>query len=254
MEDTSFQQSFTELLEFAKKILKGSSSTRFLSETKQYERLFEKTSETDAQLDKHKKLFAPAMRSCMKHVDDIDGFMEWFYTDAPAFVIRPSEKSKCQVRLNVIFRHCVRLAKDVPEDSDDKASLYPECFMVYLFRIFSCIDEDERVADTLKELESILDPSDLSPDDATDSIFGVVQNIANDMGIEGSGDVSSSDFKKAITDFQQSEFKDKLVNMFKGVDFSSGDGLQQLVTSFTDQMKENAEAEPPAITRSKNIE
>lgn len=273
----SFTETFDKLFELAENVLKYNTNGELSLLTQasaiqvglnKYKLVYEQTKENPAKhIEKFKEVYSKCRPQLIKS-KDLDSFMLWFKDSS--LLIQPGEKAQSKIYLTVIFRNCCRIAENIAEQvdkdpskaylSNDPAAVYPEYFMLYLFRLFSHaadqVDRDAILIPKITQLEVTLGlKKDQSPvmSDGLSDLFSAVGDIAKDMGISlpnGGQGLSAPDFQQMLGSLKNPETKNQMKEMFKGVNLKDAKDLPKLFERLMGKMSETATQVPEPVQRS----
>lgn len=274
---STFQEVFDHFLIFCEKTLQHNSKTELLLKSRpniiyvsldRYRKVYNKTRESSGHLEKFREIYNKCRSKILN--DELEEFMEWFREQT--FKITPTEKSKSVIHITVIFRNCCRMAEEILEKAErtkddssysDPAFLYPESFMLHLFRIFyHCADETDRttiISKFVEKLESTLDVTkgDAATGDGLNDLFSAAQNMARGIGLEMPKDTpsfSGKQFRDAIksvtTDPQITE---TIKDVLSGVNLNDPSNIPTALSKLVERMNLNAKEVPPGIQKSLDV-
>jgi Asp-tRNA(Asn)/Glu-tRNA(Gln) amidotransferase C subunit len=279
----TFQDTFDNFLNFAEKVLQydttgefklsvtGSQSNGVQVALNGYREVFNNTRNSAKHLDKFREVYQKCRPYFLKGLS-LDEFMEWFSDSS--FVIAPTDKSRRKIYLTIIFRNCVRIASRVadevtrhPEKEEEllnnPAAVYPEQFMLYLFRMFyHCADETDRqtmINKYISELEKTLNLGQNENPVSTDGlseIMSAAREMAAGIGIDmpkESPKISSSQFKEVLRQFTKNdELKKGLKSAFEGININDPKEIPNAIGRLLNKMSQAASTPPEAVQRSMN--
>ena len=185
-----------------------------------YREIYNQTRESKKHIEKFTEVYKKCRPEFIKEPNSTEDFMVWF-RDNSSFIVSPMIKSPRKLYLTVIFRKCCKIVENIddeakratPEKADqllsDPASIYPEHFMLCLFRIFyHCADEIDRrtmILPRIKELETMIGISKHEVPAATDGLsdfFTSMTQMAREAGVEVPAgqipQVSGNEFRDAM--------------------------------------------------------
>jgi hypothetical protein len=281
----TFTDALDNLIVFAEKILHydtsgglsisslGHQSNAIQTGLTGYRNIYNKTRTNPVKhIEKFKEVYDQCRSQFIREIS-LDDFMEWF--QSKGFTITPQPNSRNKFCLTIIFRNCVRVAQNIASESDraspekaeellnDPAAVYPEHFMLYLFRVFyHCADETDRqtmLIPRIEELEKSLGlRKDESPPVSGDLMD--VMNYANEelaeLGIKMPKLPSNAklppgmSLKQLMAEAKKSgKAKDAFKEIFDGVDLTNAKHIPGVVNKLMTKMSENANEVPDAVKR-----
>lgn len=279
----TFQEIFDGFLNFAEKVLQydttgefklsvtGSQSNAVQAALVGYREVYAKTRTSDKHLEKFREIYQNCRPFFLKDIA-LDEFMDWF--ESTSFSIIPTEKSRRKIYLTVIFRNCVRIASRLADEAarfpekeeqllSDPASVFPEQFMLYLFRIFYyCADETDRqtmINSRIQELEKTLNLGENENPVSTDGLLDIMsaaREMAEDIGIsmpKEAPKISSNQFKEVLGQFTKNdELKKGLKGAFEGININDPKEIPNVIGRLLNKMSQAATTPPEAVQKSLN--
>jgi hypothetical protein len=282
VEVSSFTDALDSFIVFAEKILHysstgelnllsmGNKSNAIQSGLSGYRGVYNKTRTSPKHVEKFKEVYDQCRTQFLKEVS-LDEFMEWF--DKKGFTVTPQVNSRNKIHLTIIFRNCIRIAENIAAESEkhpekaeeilnDPAAVYPEHFMLYLFRIFyHCADETDRqtmINPQIEKLETTLGlrQNELPPvsESLTDMLSYAKETLDElDLGFKmpSSANIPKGMNMKQILDQAKTnpEAKKFLKDAFQGVNFNDPKNLPNAIGKLLGKMTDNANSVPEAVKR-----
>lgn len=279
----SFPETFDHFLTFAEKVLQfnvsgellltsvGNQSNVIQTSLTNYRKVYNQTRGSTKHIEKFRDIYGKC-RPQFLHEVELDTFMDWFRKTS--FVISPQEKSRSKILLTAIFRNCCRIAEHISEEAernpdkaddlyDDPAAIYPEMFMLHLFRIFyHCADETDRTTIINNRIEEIEGTLGLTKNqvpvssDGLNDLFSAATDMAKSIGLDvptNAPQMSSGQFREAINTLTKDpSTREAIRDIFQGVDLKDPKNMPGAVGKILQRMQSNAEQPPEAIKRSLN--
>ena len=272
---TSFTDTFDHFFAFAEKVLKydlsgelkltSTNVNAIQSALNGYKQIYNKTRISQKHIDKFSEIYKKCRPTLIK--DDLDTFMFWFKESS--FTIIPKEHSRNKIFLTIIFRNCIRIAEHISEQAEtpgnehllnDTAAMYPEYFMLHLFRLFCfCTDDADKSAiltPYIVQLESVLGlRKDEVPEiaDIGTEILSAAAEMAQDMGFnvpKGRPDINANQFKEMLRSITQNpDAKEAIKGVFSGVDMSDPKDLPNAIGKLLSKMTETASERPEGVKK-----
>jgi len=233
-----------------------------------YKAVYNKTRDSKKHLEKFNEVYQKCRPQFLKQTS-LDNFMEWF--ENSSFTILPQQKSRNKIHLTIIFRNCVRIAEHIAREAEkhpdkesqmlnDPAAVYPEHFMLYLFRLFyHCADDTDRhtiINPHIDELEKNLGLCKNEVpvvSDGLSDLFTAARDLAGDIGIDlpkNAPAVSGKQFKEMLGQFTKDEnTKKALKGIFEGVNINDPKEIPNAIGKLLGKMQQNAKETPDAIKR-----
>ena len=280
IEVTSFTESLDSFIAFAEKVLQydttgelkltsmGNQSNAVQAGLNGYRAVYNKTRESQKHVQKFKEIYLKCRPQFLKELP-LDSFMEWF--EKMGFTIMPQEKSRNKIHLTIIFRNCVRIAEHIAGEAErnpekesqllnDPAAVYPEHFMLFLFRLFyNCTDETDRqtmLVSRIEELETTLglrkNEVPLVSDGLSD-LFSAAREMAEGIGLnipKNTPAISGTQFKEVLGQFTKNEdTKKALKGIFEGVNINDPKEIPGAIGKLLGKMSATAQETPEAVQR-----
>lgn len=222
----------------------------------------------------HQKLFTEVYRECrplMIKFPDMEEFMTAFINKT--FIIKPSERSDSKIYLTAIFRYCNRVAEELDDQyekgnvgaHDDAASMFPESFMLHLFRLFSfCADETDKKELIAPRIELLEQSLGLRPHEVPstggsgfDKIFHFTKNMAKEFGVEipeGMDNTSMAQIEKTLTQLTKNEqLKDSVKKIIGNTDYRDPSKIQDMISNLAKMMGDTAKNPPPELLKAMEV-
>ena len=286
---STFTEALDYFINFAERVLKqkssgggsllsgGNQSNAIQVALTRYRTVYNRSREGRGHVEKFTDVYNKCKREQLLDEVDLEPFMEWF--TKTSFVIAPLAKSKSKIMLTAIYRNCCRIADDINEEAErekdpqkseqlynNPANLYPEMFMLHLFRIFShCADEIDNTTIINKyigDLEELLGLSENQQPTTSSGgfgdIFSSIKKVASNLGINLPDNVEPPDMKQ-LGDAMESMSSDPTVKnvfgeMMKGVNLDDPSKLPSTlpaaVGKLMERMADNAKEVPETVKRS----
>jgi len=280
LKEPTFNETFDHFLVFCERVLESTTDSLGLKLSRRpnailialngYKKVYNETRNSLG----HKELFAAIYNKCrylfIKNTS-LHEFMEWF-KKAPGMIIAPQTKSRNKIMLSAIFRKCCKIAEDIEEEADkypvksdelynDPAAIYPETFMLNLFRMFGqCCDKTDKntiIKSKIKEIEDSLglDKDQNYPEsDGVSQLFSTAKDLARNIGIEipeNSPNMSGRDFQNALNSvIGDSNTKNALKDIFKGINLKDQTNIPDVIGKVLNRMKDNAKNIPEPLKKS----
>lgn len=281
----TFTDALDNLIVFAEKILHydtsgglsisslGNKSNAVQTGLTGYRSIYNKTRTNPIKhIEKFKEVYNQCRSQFIREIS-LDDFMEWFQNKG--FTITPQPNSRNKFCLTIIFRNCVRIAQNIAEEADrvspekaeelfnDPAAVYPEHFMLYLFRVFyHCADETDRQTMIISRIEELEKALGLRKDE-TPPVSGDLMDVLNyassefaELGIKMPKLPSNAkmppgmSLKQLMTEAKKSgKAKEAFKEMFDGVDLTNPKHIPGVVNKLMTKMGENATEIPEAVKR-----
>lgn len=282
IEVTSFIEALDNLIVFAEKILHydttgglsvsslGSKSNAIQTGLNGYRVIYNKTRQSTKHVEKFKEVYDRCRIQFLKEIP-LDDFMEWF--GKQGFTITPLPNSRNKICLTIIFRNCVRIAENIAAESEkypqkaeeilnDPAAVYPEHFMLHIFRIFyHCADETDRqtmILPQIEELERALGLRQNEVPQVSDSLTDALEYAREtldelDIGFKlpkNSKLPKGMNMKQALDQAKNNpDAKKFLKDAFQGVNLNDPKNLPNAIGKLLGKMTENASTVPEAVQR-----
>lgn len=282
VEVTSFTVALDNLIVFAEKILHydtsgglslsslGNKSNAVQTGLSGYRTVYNKTRQSPKHVEKFKEVYDKCRLQFLKEMP-LDDFMEWF--GKQGFTITPQPNSRNKICLTIIFRNCVRIADNIAADAErypqkaeellnDPAAVYPEHFILYLFRIFyHCADETDRqtmIVPQIEELEKALGlrQNEVPPvSNSLTEVLDYARDTLEDLDIgfkipKGAKLPQGMNWKQALDQAKQNpEARGALKEVFQGVDLNDPKNLPGAIGKLLGKMSDNAKEVPEAVKR-----
>lgn len=284
-EVTSFNDALDNLIIFSEKVLVysatgelnlsslGSRTNAIQTGLNSYRVMYNKSREFAGHLNRFKEVYNNCRPQFVKDVS-MEDFMTWF-ADKSSFTITPQSGSKSKICLSIIFRNCARIAANISADSEkyphkaeellnDPAAVYPEHFMISLFRIFyHCAEQIDRQTMIVPRIEELERSLGLNKNEVpqTGDFMSEVMNGGRDFLEEMTGQkipknikfpagVGNMDIKSMMKGFSSDPGnKEKFQKIFKGVDCKNPSQIPNIVSNLLTTMAETAAEEPEAVKR-----
>lgn len=270
----TFAALLESFLDFAEKVLRydvsgdmrvfSSQNTGLLAGLNGYREVFSKTRTSAKHLDKFREIYAQC-KGWLQKCHTLDQFMEWFRETN--FVVEPTEKSRRKLYVSAIYRNCLRVATHLSEEAErykdrgdqilsDPAAVYPEQFMLYLFRIFShCANPpDAIITQYIDELQKTLNVDGQvvpASSDGLGDFISIVRDIAPELGVNIPKDAPSitvTQLKVALGEVTHNkEFTGMLKNVLGGINFNDPKNIPTALGRILEKMSETANTPPPAV-------
>ena len=283
IEVASFPETLDNFIVFAEKVLQydttgelkltslGNQSNAVQAGLNGYRAVYNKTRTSPKHVEKFREVYVKCRSLFLKELP-LDAFMEWF--EKMGFTIMPQEKSRNKIHLTIIFRNCVRIAEHIAAEAEkhpekesqllnDPAAVYPEHFMLYLFRLFyHCADETDRqtmLVSRIEELETTLglrkNEVPLVSDGLSD-LFSAAREMAEGIGLKipkNTPAFSGSQFKEVLTQFTKNDdTKKALKGIFEGVNINDPKEIPGAIGKLLNKMQQTASEPPEAVQRANN--
>lgn len=278
----TFTDTFDNFLILAERVLQyDTSGEMIISATGQanavqtgfnrYRTIYNKTKTSSKHLEKFRDIYNKCRPQFIKM--ELDEFMDWF-SEKASFVIAPAPKSRSKLHLTIIFRNCCRIATHIADEAEkhpdkaerlynDPAAVYPEYFMLYLFRIFyhvtDEIDKNKLIEPRLKELEKNLGLSkDQDPviGDSFTELMSAASEIASDLGFDipkGGMGANSNELRQALNQItKDGTTKDTVKQFFQGMDLKNTKDFPAVISKVLNKMQETASTVPEPVQESMN--
>jgi len=277
----SFQETFDQFLKFSEQVLKynlsgdlillssGNKSNAIKTGLEGYKRIYRETRTSSKHVDKFKEVYQKCLPQ-LKRSSDVDKFMDWFQNQS--FIIQPKEKSRNKIHIVAVFRNCCRIAEHISDEAEkhpqnseqyynDPAAVYPEQFMLYLFRLFTfCCSPSENekyLQPNIGDLESTLgltkDEVPASSDGYSD-LFSVATEMAKEIGIDipaNSAPINGNQFREALgTLTQDDKTKSAIKGIFSGINLQNPNDLSGAIGKILERMQQTAQEVPDPVQRS----
>lgn len=280
IEIASFTETLDNFILFAEKVLQydttgelkltslGSQSNAVQAGLSGYRGVYNKTRSSSKHMEKFREVYLQCRPQFLKEIP-LDAFMEWF--ENKGFTIMPQEKSRNKIHLTIIFRNCVRIAEHIAAEAEkhpekesqllnDPAAVYPEHFMLYLFRLFyHCADETDRQTMLIIRIEELETNLGLRKNevplvsDGLSDLFSAAREMAEGIGLnipKNTPAISGTQFKEVLTSFTKNEdTKKALKNVFDGVNINDPKEIPSAIGKLLNKMATTAQETPEAVKR-----
>jgi hypothetical protein len=280
LEVSTFNDALDNFIVFAEKILQydtagemklsslGSRSNAIQTGLMGYRNVYNKTRESLKHVEKFREVYDKCRPQFLRDLP-LDDFMDWF--EKTGFTIMPQPNSRNKFHLTIIYRNCVRIATRIDEEAEkfpekkgdllnDPAAVYPEHFMLYLFRIFyHCADETDRqtiINPQIDELEIALGLKKNEVPELGDGVFDIIsaaKDVAKDIGInipKNAQIPSGAQFKQALSQITKDKnTRETLKSVFDGVDINDPKNMPSAIGRLLSKMTEAAQETPDAVKR-----
>lgn len=285
VEITSFNDALDSLIIFSEKVLAygatgelnlsslGSKSSPIQVGLNSYRVMYNKSRDLPGHINRFKEVYEKCRPQFVKDVS-MEDFMSWF-ADKSSFTIMPQTGSKSKICLSIIFRNCARIAANISADSEkypqkaeellnDPAAVYPEHFMISLFRIFyHCAEQIDRQTMIVPRIEELERSLGLSKNEVpqTGDFMSEVMNGGRDFLEEMTGQklpknmqmpkgMGNMDIKSMMKGFSSDPInKEKFQKIFKGVDCKNPAQIPNIVSNLLTTMAETANQVPEPVQR-----
>lgn len=279
--NATFQEVFDHFLNFAEKVLQynisgelilasvNNQSNAIQASLNNYRKVYNKTRESSKHIEKFTEIYIKCRAKFLQDID-LDTFMDWFRSTS--FIISPQEKSRSKILLTAIFRNCCRIAEHISDEADrnperadqlynDPAAMYPEMFMLHLFRIFYyCADETDRTTMINQRIDDIEETLGLTKDqipssgDGLRDLFSAATEMAQSIGInvpKSVAPMTGGQFRDAIkTITQDPQTRAAMKDIFTDVDLNDPSNVPGAIGKILQRMQENAKRPPDAVQKS----
>ena len=284
-EVTSFTDALDNLIIFSEKVLVygatgelnlssiGSKSNAIQTGLNGYRGIYSKTRDSPKHVEKFKEVYDVCRPLLVKDVS-MEEFMNWFDKKS-AFTILPTAGSRNKICLSIIFRKCAVIAANIASDSEkypqkaeellnDPAAVYPEHFMISLFRLFyHCAEQIDRQTMIVPRIEELERSLGLNKNEVpqTGDFMAQVMDGGRDFLEEMTGQklpknmklpagMGNMDIKSMMKGFSSDPGnKEKFQKIFKGVDCKNPAQIPNIVSNLLTTMAETAAEEPEAVKR-----
>jgi len=285
LEVMSFNEALDSLIIFSEKVLvygatgelnlssMGAKSNAFQTALNSFRVLYNKNRDLPGYINRFREVYNTCRPQFVKDVS-METFMTWF-ADKSSFIITPQAGSKSKIYLSIIFRKCANISANISADSEkypqkaeellnDPAAVYPEHFMIALFRIFyHCaeqIDRQTMIVPRIEELERSLGLNKNEVPQTGDFMAQVMdggrdfleemtgQKLPKNMKLPpGMGNMDIKSMMKGFTSDPGN--KEKFQKIFKGVDCKNPAQIPNIVSNLMTSMAEAANEVPEAVKR-----